>query len=70
MKMEPLSFGALFPLFIATFSQIESSPCCEANSGPVVVGIVAVLDPGTSNSPFVLFDPQDRPFYTPKTLPF
>ena len=35
---------------------------------PCFVGVSAVLGLGTPNSPFVFFEPQNGPFYTPKQL--
>ena len=71
MKMEPFVPLAFFPFFYS-HSWSDLRPIRdEANRGLVGFSLILqalrlFMGPGTPNSPFVLFDPQNGAFYTPK----
>ena len=74
VKMEPFVLLAFFPCFVVIFGQFEPIPVTRPSvillDFPCFIGISAVFGLWKPNSPFVLVDPQNGPFYTPKTLRF
>ena len=73
LKMERVVLLAVLSPALQSFFPIRGQSLSWGQFGscrlfPCFVCLLAVLGLGPPNSPFVLFDSQNGPFYTPKTL--